>query len=223
MLSELSTNPLGFLFWLGALVIAITIHEFAHAWAAERLGDPTPRLMGRLTLNPLAHLDPLGTLMLLIARFGWGKPVQFDPFNLRHPRRDGALISLAGPVSNLILALVCSIMISLLFSYRVPLISYSIIGLFVYWLIGLLQPLVVLNVILAVFNLIPIHPLDGYKIVGGILPENYARQWAELEGYGMVFLILLILPLAGTSPIHTIISPIINVLLSLLLPMASFI
>ncbi|MBI4066628.1 site-2 protease family protein [Candidatus Gottesmanbacteria bacterium] len=206
-----------------ALVVAITIHEYAHALAAERLGDPTPRLMGRLTLNPLAHLDPLGTLMLIIARFGWGKPVRFDPFNLRHPRRDSAIISLAGPVSNLIVAVMCSLLLHVLFRGRMSLFGYSFVQLFAYMLVGLLQPVIVLNVVLAVFNLLPIHPLDGFKIVGGILPEEYARQWAELEGYGMVFLILLILPLAGTSPIHTIISPIINVLLSLLLPMASFI
>lgn len=204
MLGELSTNPLGFLFWLVALVVAITIHEFAHAWAAERLGDPTPRLMGRLTLNPLVHLDPIGTIMLLIARFGWGKPVQFDPFNLRHPRRDSALISLAGPVSNLVLAIFCSIIMHLFLSFP---------------LIGVLQPLIVLSVVLAVFNLIPIHPLDGFKIVGGILPEEYAKQWAELEGYGMIFLILLILPLAGgASSISQLISPVINFLLGILLP-----
>lgn len=205
MIGELSTNPLGFLFWLVALAVAITIHEFAHALAAERLGDPTPRLMGRLTLNPLAHLDPLGTLMLLIARFGWGKPVQFDPFNLRHPRRDSAIISLAGPVSNLTLALICSLLLRFL-----PLD---------YWTIGLLDNLIIMNVVLAVFNLIPIHPLDGFKIVGGILPQDYARQWAELEGYGMIFLILLILPIAGgSSPISQLISPVINALLGVLLP-----
>lgn len=203
MLTELSTNPLGFIFWLIALIIAITIHEFAHAWTAERLGDPTPRLMGRLTLNPLAHLDPIGTIMLLIARFGWGKPVQFDPFNLRHPRRDSALISLAGPVSNILLAIACSILMRLFIAFP---------------LIGLLQPLIILNVVLAVFNLIPIHPLDGFKIVGGVLPEEYARQWAELESYGMIFLIFLILPLGRVSPMSQIISPIINFLVGVLLP-----
>lgn len=224
MIGELSSNPLGFLFWLVALVIAITIHEFAHAWAAERLGDPTPRLMGRLTLNPLAHLDPLGTLMLLIVRFGWGKPVQFDPFNLRHPRRDGAIISLAGPASNILLAITCSVLLNIFFNLRLPLLNNSFIQLFVYLLIGLLQPLIVLNVVLAVFNLIPIHPLDGFKIVGGVLPEEYAKQWAELEGYGMIFLILLILPLAGgASPMSQLISPVINFFLTLLLPIASVI
>lgn len=209
MIGELTSNPVGFLFWMISLVIAITVHEFSHALAAERLGDPTPRLMGRLTLNPLAHLDLLGTIMLLIARFGWGKPVQFDPFNLRNPRRDSAIISLAGPVSNLVLATICSIFMRLFISY---------------WVIGFLQPLIVLNVVLAVFNLLPIHPLDGFKIVAGILPEKYARQWAELEGYGMIFLIVLIIPLGGgASPISQLISPIINVLLSLLLPSARFI
>ncbi len=216
MLTELSTNPLGFVFWLAALVIAITIHEFAHALAAERLGDPTPRLMGRLTLNPLAHLDPLGTIMLLIARFGWGKPVQFDPFNLRHPRRDAAIISLAGPASNLLLALACSLLLRFLLSVRFALSDY--------WIIGLLDNLMIMNVVLAVFNLIPIHPLDGFKIVGGVLPEEYARQWQELEGYGMIFLIFLILPLGGgASPISQLISPVINFLLGVLLPTAGVI
>ncbi len=209
MFGELATNPLGFLFWVIALVFAITIHEFAHAWAAERLGDPTPRLMGRLTLNPLAHLDPLGTIMLLVARFGWGKPVQFDPFNLRHPRRDSAIISLAGPVSNLLLAIFCSLFLRLSLDN---------------WIIGLLDNLIIMNVVLAVFNLVPIHPLDGFKIVGGILPEEYARQWAELEGYGMIFLIILILPLGGgASPVSQLISPVINFILTLLLPLASMI
>ncbi len=224
MIGELFNNPLGFLYYLIALIVAITIHEFAHAYSAERLGDPTPRLMGRLTLNPFAHLDPLGTIMLLIARFGWGKPVQFDPFNLRSPRRDSAIISLAGPISNIILAILCAILMQILFNFRLPLFSNSIIGLFVYSFIGLLQPVIILNVILAIFNLVPIHPLDGFKIVGGILPEEYARQWQELEPYGMIFLIFLIFPIfGGISPIHNIISPIINFILSLLLPSAPLI
>ncbi len=224
MIDQLSSNPLGFLFWLLALAVAITVHEFAHAYAAEHLGDPTPRLMGRLTLNPLAHLDPLGTLMLLIARFGWGKPVQFDPFNLRHPRRDGAIISIAGPAANILTAIAASILLQLLFSFRVALLSSSIISLFVYLIISLLQPVIILNVVLAVFNLIPIHPLDGFKIVEGILPEENARQWKELEGYGMIFLILLIFPIFGSpSPISRLISPVINFLLSLLLPAAPLI
>lgn len=219
MLSELFNNPLGFLFWLIALVVAITIHEFAHAYAADRLGDPTPRLQGRLTLNPLAHLDPIGTLMLLIARFGWGKPVQFDPFNLRHPRRDAAIISLAGPASNIALAVICSLILRILITYHLSLITFPFIDLLDYLLIGFLRPLIIMNVVLAIFNLVPIHPLDGFKIVGGVLPREYARQWYELEPYGMIFLIFLIFPFfGGVSPISQLISPPINMLLKLLLP-----
>ncbi len=224
MLGELTTNPLGFFFWLVALVVAITVHEFAHALAAERLGDPTPRLMGRLTLNPLAHLDPLGTLMLLIARFGWGKPVVFDAFNLRHPRRDSAIISLAGPASNILLAIVCSVLLQIFFTFRLPLFSNSLIGVFVYSLIALLQPVIIVNVVLAIFNLVPIHPLDGFKIVGGMLSQEYARQWYELEPYGMIFLIFLIFPIFGNvAPIHNLISPVIDFILTVLLPSAPLI
>ncbi|OGG13801.1 hypothetical protein A2875_00890 [Candidatus Gottesmanbacteria bacterium RIFCSPHIGHO2_01_FULL_46_14] len=223
MLDQLATNPLGFIFWIVSLVIAITIHEFSHAYAADRLGDPTPQLQGRLTLNPLAHLDPLGTLMLLVARFGWGKPVQFDPFNLRNPRRDSAIISFAGPLSNLVLATVCAVLFQILIHYRLAFLGNAV-GIAVYVVMGLLRPIIILNVILAIFNLVPIHPLDGFKIVGGILPTEYARQWYELEPYGMIFLIFLIFPIfGGSSPISTIISPIINAILSLLLPSSSFI
>lgn len=213
MIGDLFNNPVSFLFWLVALIAAITIHEFAHALAAERLGDPTPRLMGRLTLNPLAHLDPLGTLMMLLIRFGWGKPVQFDPFNLRNPRRDSAIISIAGPASNLILAVICSIVL------RILLVS-SLNNLFTFSLIALLQPLIILNVVLAVFNLVPVHPLDGFKIVGGILPKEYSQQWDELERYGMIFLLFLLFPIFGRiAPITTLITPIINFFLGILLPM----
>lgn len=210
----LFNNPLAFFFWLASIVIAITIHEFSHAYAAEHLGDPTPRLQGRLTLNPLAHLDVLGTLMLIIAHFGWGKPVMFDPFNLKNPRRDGAIISIAGPVSNLILALICSVLLRLTMNYE-PLPM----NLFIYTFSSFLHQLIIMNVILAVFNLVPIHPLDGFKIVSGILPEEYARQWQELERYGMIFLLFLIFPLfGGSSPIQQLISPVISFLLSLFLP-----
>lgn len=218
MIGSLFNNPLSFFFWLVALIIAITIHEFAHAYAADRLGDPTPRLQGRLTLNPLAHLDPLGTLMLLLVRFGWGKPVQFDPFNLRHPRRDSAIISLAGPVSNFLLAGLCAVLLNLLVDARLTLLSSSVLGAMAYVLSVLLQPVIVLNVVLGVFNLIPIHPLDGFKIVEGILPAEYAKQWRELESYGMIFLLFLVFPIfGGASPVSRIISPVIDFILSLLL------
>lgn len=203
MIDYLLTNPLSFLIWLIALVVAITIHEFSHALIADKLGDPTPRLMGRLTLNPLAHLDPIGTLMILLIRFGWGKPVQFDPFNLRNPRRDAALISIAGPTSNLLLALFLSFLV------RSPF--------FPPFILQILFPIIFLNVALAVFNLIPIHPLDGFKIVGGILSEEQAREWYSLERYGLLFLLFLILPIGGNSLLFSIIFPVVNFILFLFL------
>lgn len=207
MLDQLTTNPLAFLFWAIGLIVAITVHEFAHAYAAERLGDPTPRLMGRLTLNPLAHLDPLGTLMLLIAHFGWGKPVPFDPFNLRNPQRDSAIISLAGPTSNAITAFFAALIIQLLIRIGAPFI-----------VIIPLAYIVVLNILLGVFNLIPIHPLDGFKIVGGLLPASQAREWYQLERYGIFFLLMVIVPFGGVSIISRMLGPIINTLLPLFLP-----
>lgn len=207
MLDQLTTNPLGFLFWAIGLIVAITVHEFAHAYAAERLGDPTPRLMGRLTLNPLAHLDPLGTVMLLLAHFGWGKPVPFDPFNLRNPQRDSAIISLAGPASNAITAAASAFLIQICIRIGIP--GIVIIP---------LAYIVFLNILLGVFNLIPIHPLDGFKIVGGLLPASQAREWYQLERYGIFFLLMVIVPFGGVSIVSRILGPVINTLLPLFLP-----
>lgn len=202
MIGSLLTNPLSLLIGFISLVIAITVHEFAHALVADRLGDPTPKLQGRLTLNPLSHLDPIGTIMILLVSFGWGKPVQFDPFNLKNPRRDAALISIAGPISNLILATLLSVVIRF-----VP----PVAGQF-------LLPVIYLNVLLAVFNLLPIHPLDGFKIVGGLLSENQSREWYSLEKYGFIFLILLLLvPIGGNSLLFSLLGPVVNFIIILLL------
>jgi Zn-dependent protease len=210
MLDLLISNPLFFFVWLAALAVAITVHEFAHAWTAVRLGDPTPRIQGRLTLNPLAHLDPLGTFMLLIVRFGWGKPVQFDPYNLKNPRRDAAIISLAGPVANLILAGALSIILNFF--------ARPFSGL--YFLRNIIPPFIFLNVVLAIFNLLPIHPLDGGKILVGLLPSRDAAQIDRfLNQYGIFILILLIFPLwGGVSPVLHLLSPVINFLLKIYMP-----
>lgn len=210
MISTLLTNPANFLIWVLALIIAITVHEFAHAWAAVRLGDPTPKLQGRLTLNPLAHLDPLGTLMLLLVRFGWGKPVQFDPYNLQNPRRDSALISLAGPGSNLITAFVFAIFLHLVNTPFSPLNFLS----------NIFIPIIFLNIVLAIFNLLPIHPLDGGKILVGILPEEDSAKIDQfLHQYGIFILILLIFPLwGGASPVLTLLSPVIEFIYNLYVP-----
>ena len=208
--------------WIIAFIVAITIHEASHAWMSDRLGDPTARLMGRLSLNPIVHYDPIGTTLLLVLvfmralgfpviPFGWAKPVQFDPFNLKNPRRDSAFISLAGPVSNLIFATLLAITLRF--------IGGSAIA------ITLFYPIIILNVALAVFNLIPIHPLDGGKIFIGLLPEKDAHE-ADLflRRYGTLILFFLIFPtFGGTSPLMLFISPIIDFVLELLLPATTLI
>lgn len=203
MLTTLFSSPLLFFLTLLSLIIAITIHEFSHAYIADRLGDPTARSHGRLTLNPLAHLDPLGTLTLLIASFGWGKPVPVDPFNLASPRRDTALISLAGPGSNLLLAIIISLLGKLFLS---P------------FIFPLIYPLIIINISLAIFNLLPIYPLDGAKIISGLLPRDLAFEWESITTrYGTIILIFMIFPFFGSSPLSAIISPLIQFLTSLLI------
>lgn len=203
MLIELLNNPIIFFVWAFSLIIAVTIHEFAHAFIADKLGDPTPSLQGRVSLNPLKHLDPVGTIMLVLFRFGWGKPVPFDPFNLRHPKRDSALIALAGPASNLILATILSLTAKLTGSPILTLISY---------------PLIIMNINLAIFNLLPVPPLDGSKILYGILPIDWADEYNHfMRSYGQILLILLIVPFGGRSLAISLILPVINLLTQLLL------
>jgi len=205
MFQTLFSNPLLFLIWAVGLVLAISVHEYAHARAADQLGDPTPRSQGRLTLNPRAHLDPLGTLALLFLGFGWGKPVMFDPYNLRSPRRDSALIAIAGPISNLLFALVLSIIMKFVPGLGLLVSVFSII--------------IMMNISLAIFNLVPIFPLDGEKILGGILPPDLHREYEGImRQYGTIILVLMLLPIAGgTSPISALISPIISFVSRLLL------
>lgn len=189
-----------------AILAAITVHEFAHAYAADKLGDPTPRLMGRVTLNPIAHLDPIGTVLIFLFGFGWGKPVLSDPFNLANPRKDSAIISFAGPLSNLILAILLAGCYHLFSSLNFNLITTY------------LEYPIYINLVLAVFNLIPVYPLDGFKVVEGVLPEDQAREWAQLRNYGIIFLLLLVVPLfSNTSMASRIIFPIVSFLLNLLL------
>ena len=210
MFDLLFQSPLIFFVIVLLLIAAVTIHEFSHAKAADHLGDPTPKLAGRLTLNPVAHLDPLGSLLFVIAGFGWGKPVPFDPFNLKNPKMDAAIISFAGPFSNLVMAVTMSLILRMF--YNLP---FFLLGSFTEHVLTLF---IRFNVLLAVFNLIPIHPLDGFKVVAGLLPKKYYHDWLDLERYGMIFLLFLILPFFGSSAIIAIINPITNFLLSFLLP-----
>jgi Zn-dependent protease len=197
-----------------ALAVTITIHESAHAWMADKLGDPTARLSGRLSLNPLKHYDPIGTTLLLVLAvmsflglpvipFGWAKPVPFDPYNLKDPRKGAALISVAGPSANIIFAIFLALIVRIF-----PMTT------------GILALVIILNLSLAIFNLIPIHPLDGGKILAGFLPEKEAREFDYfMNRVGIILLIFLIFPIFGsTSLITSIFYPIINFLLNLLIP-----
>lgn len=197
--------------------MAIIIHEVAHGWMADRLGDPTARLMGRLTLNPIPHIDIWGTVIVPLLLFlfhspfifGWAKPVPIDPYNLKNPKKDSALISLAGPAANIVFAIILSVFLRALIAIS-P--TEAFFSLFFY--------LIEFNVILAVFNLIPIHPLDGGKILVGILPNKEARELdAFLNRFGMILLFLLIFPIfGGDSLISPIMSPVISFVLRILIP-----
>jgi Zn-dependent protease len=191
-------NPVVFIIIAISLVMSLTIHEFSHAFVAYKLGDSTAKYMGRLSLDPRAHLDPLGTLLLLYAGFGWGKPVPFDATNLKHPKRDSALIAFAGPLSNISLAIILSIILRI----------FSPSGL----LLEVAFVLINLNLILAFFNLIPLHPLDGFKVVYGVLPEKLALQWLQMAPYGIFLLIFLIL----TKTTSSVLQPLLVISLRLL-------
>jgi Zn-dependent protease len=168
-----------------ALVTGIAFHEYCHAWSAYELGDATAARQGRLTLNPLKHLDPLGTALLFIVGFGWGKPTPVNPGNLRTgPRRGNAIVAFAGPMSNFVFAVLAGLPLKLGL-VDVPLSlddienanGQEILGLFLFFV-------AYYNVLLGIFNLIPIHPLDGFKVLLGLLPRDIARQLAVLEPYG---------------------------------------
>jgi len=176
VLSQVLTDPLAFYFWVVGLLVAITFHEAAHAFVADRLGDLTPRYTGRLTLNPLAHLDPIGTLLILLAGFGWGKPVQFSPLSLRNPALGAAVISLAGPLTNFLIAGVLAMLIRLDIA---PIALWSEIA--------------IINIMLGIFNLIPLAPLDGEKVVAGLLPRHLHHTWMALQQYSLFLLIAFIL------------------------------
>jgi len=168
------------LFRAVALLIAAPFHEFAHGYAADRLGDPTPRRAGRLTLNPLAHLDPLGTILLVLTGFGWAKPVPIDPGNFPDWRRGLITVAAAGPIANVVLAILFGL------PFKLGLVAAGS---------PLARPLFVIvfiNAVLAVFNLIPVPPLDGSKIMIGLLPGQLGIAYARLQAYGVMILIGLI-------------------------------
>ena len=202
-------NPmelLALLLTLPGVIVAITFHEFAHAFVADKLGDDTPRRQGRLNLNPLSHIDPVGFFMLIFAHFGWGKPVEINPANFNRKRSmsaQEALVALAGPVMNLIIAIVLTIILFAITTFT-PTFILSTTGM----LIGLtLQMAISVNIGLGVFNIIPLPPLDGSKILMHFLPYN-AKTWFENNAqiFYIVFIVLWV-----TNLISYIISPVINI------------
>ncbi len=170
------------------ILIALTFHEFAHAYVANRLGDPTAKEMGRLTLNPMKHLDLLGTAMLFIVHIGWAKPVPVNPYNFKNPKQDLLWVSLAGPASNLLLAFIFGLICRYMGIESLRTLDYGLIGIIQFMIaFGM-----IINIVLAFFNFIPIPPLDGSKILMGLVPQKYERQIAPYMRYGPTILIALI-------------------------------
>lgn len=193
------------------LLYSVIVHEYAHGWMAGRHGDDTAKVMGRLTFNPLSHIDPVGTILLpalaILTQapiFGWAKPVPVNPYNLNNPQKDMIWVALAGPLSNILLA-VCAAF--LMWFIR----TYSVLPLFVSsGVYGILKLILVINVILPVFNLFPVPPLDGSKVVMGILPREAAYRYSMIEPYGFIIIIMML----ATGMFSSILGPIINLIIN---------
>ncbi|PLX90759.1 MAG: site-2 protease family protein [Desulfuromonas sp.] len=192
-------------------LLAIILHEVSHGYVAERFGDPTARLLGRLNLNPLRHLDPIGTVAVFIFGFGWARPVPVNAGNLRHPKRDMIWVSLAGPVTNLSLAVLSALLLKLITLIEPMLAADSDV---------VIRPLrmmaafsLYINVLLGTFNLLPIPPLDGGRVLTGILPSRQAALLSKLEPFGFVLILFLIF---FTDLWKLVLSPVISALIQLL-------
>lgn len=203
------------------ILIAITFHEVSHGFVANRLGDPTAKMMGRLTLNPLAHIDPLGTiimpLMLIIFTngqfvFGYAKPVPINPMNFENPRKGMAISAAAGPITNILLAIASILILKFVITPMAFILPHSISTPVITPLIMILKSSVVINVILAVFNLIPIPPLDGGRVFVGLLPYKQAVSFSKIEPFGFLIVILLIV----TGIAHYFVVPVVNLFLRIL-------
>lgn len=202
------TNINSLLTAIPAILMAIIFHEFAHGKVAYMLGDPTPKYQKRLTLNPLNHLDPIGTLMFVVVGFGWAKPVQVNPLHFQGDRRKGMMmVSLAGPTMNLVLAYLGAV------GWQLTMNSAN------WYLPSFFQSLVIYNVILALFNLIPVPPLDGSKILAGLLPPSQSHLIYSLERYGPMILLLLLF----TGIIGNFLWPVVQTVVRLFMYLSSFV
>ncbi|MFN3531000.1 MAG: site-2 protease family protein [Candidatus Brocadia sp.] len=193
------------------ILYALTIHEYFHGWTANKFGDPTARLQGRLTLNPLAHIDILGALCFVFAHFGWGKPVPVNPYNFKNPRRNNMIVSFAGPASNFVSAFLFGVIFQLLRNAPFIPMNLSVI------LYNILISGIVINLSLAFFNMIPLFPLDGSHILKGLLPYSMAQKYKEIERYSPFILLGLIIMgnYAGIPILRMILGPPIQYFLRL--------
>lgn len=202
--------------WLISVLLSLALHEYAHAKLADSAGDPTPGIYGRVTVNPLAHLDPLGTILIVFMAFsgvgfGWGKPVPMDPRKMRNPKWDHFWAVLGGPLTNLILAIVGAIVIRIL----------TMVGINSEFVLFSMVIFVITNIGLFVFNLIPLGPLDGMWIAGTFMPEPMRSRWTRFNlSIGQFLFILLILPITGQSVVSYVIGPVSRFIMEFLLSRA---
>jgi Zn-dependent protease len=193
------------LFAIPSIVIASTIHEYAHAWTAYQLGDATAKAEGRMSLNPLVHIDPLGALFMILFRFGWSKPVPVNEYNFDNPPVGTGLTAISGPISNLLLAVITAIL-------------YNLFSPLPIWLQLFTTTFIVVNISLMIFNLLPLPPLDGHKIIRAILPPSLRYYWEMLERYSLIILLFIFLPFSPLSTLTTyLISQTLEFFLNLLL------
>ncbi len=194
-------------------LFAITCHEVSHGYVAWRYGDPTARMLGRLTLNPLKHIDIIGSLMIVFIGIGWAKPVPVVYENLRNPKRDMIWVAAAGPITNVILAFISAMILRGIVAFGNPAASGSPLAMMIEPVVLMLAFSVYVNLLLAIFNMIPIPPLDGGRVLSGLLPWRQASALAKLEPYGMIIIIVLVF---FTNIFSTIISPFLHLGVGLL-------
>jgi len=178
------------LIFVPVILFSLTIHEYSHAYIANKLGDDTAKRLGRLTLNPLKHLDPIGTILLLLVHFGWAKPVPVDPRNFKDPKKDMLYVAIAGPISNIITAIISGILLKFIVF---NLASTGAFGAYTLPLIQFLVWMIFIGVVLAVFNMLPIPPLDGSRVLYGLLPDHLANSIKKIETYGILIVFGIIL------------------------------
>ncbi len=207
---------LGILYFLPALLISLSIHEFGHSLVAYKLGDKSQKAQGRLTLSPFAHIDLMGLIFILIFRFGWGKPVVYDDRNFKNKSKGSMLVSLSGPLSNVLLAIVLTIVMKILYEFGITMetINSNIGSILYYMLLLAIQ----FNVIFAVFNMLPIPPFDGYKVLYYFLPLK-AKMWVNrYERYGIILLIVLLITrlyVVLILPAYTLVNWLLNIILTI--------